>query len=71
MRVFLMCFFSPTTINGKVHNNSSEVADLVTHYRAIGDTISCDAPYSEIGCRGKLFCDTPAAIVCDTTENAV
>ena len=28
--------------------------NLVSHYSAIGDTISCDAPYSAIGCRGKL-----------------
>ena len=28
---------------------------LVSHYSAIGDTISCDAPYSAIGFRGKLF----------------
>ena len=27
---------------------------LVSHYSAIGDTISCDAPYSAIGFRGKL-----------------
>ena len=32
---------------------------LVSHYSAISDTISCDAPYSAIGFRGKLFCDTP------------
>ena len=33
------------------------------HYSAIGDTISCDAPYSAIGFRGKRFlsldCDRP------------
>ena len=28
---------------------------LVSHYGAIGDTISCDAPYSVIGFGGKLF----------------
>ena len=28
---------------------------LVSHYSAIGDTISCDAPYSAIGFRGKLL----------------
>ena len=28
---------------------------LLSHYSAIGDTISCDAPYSAIGFRGKLF----------------
>ena len=32
---------------------------LVSHYSAIGDTISCDAPYSAIGFRDKLLCDTP------------
>ena len=34
-------------------------AYLVSHYSAIGDAISCDAPYCAIGFRGKLFCDTP------------
>ena len=33
---------------------------LVSHYSAIGSTISCDAPYSAV-----------AAIVCDTTENTM
>ena len=28
---------------------------LVSHYSAIGDTISCDAPYSAMGFRGKFF----------------
>ena len=28
---------------------------LMSHYRAIGDTISCDAPCSATGFRGKLF----------------
>ena len=28
---------------------------LVSHYSAIGDTISCNAPYSAIALRGKLF----------------
>ena len=32
---------------------------LVSHYSAIGDTISCDAPYSAIGFRGMLLCDAP------------
>ena len=32
---------------------------LVSHYSAIGDTISCDAPYSAIGFRGKLFLQYP------------
>ena len=32
---------------------------LVSHYSAIGDTISCDAPYSAIGIRGKLFLRYP------------
>ena len=30
----------------------------MSHFSAIGDTISCDAPYSAIGFRGELFCDT-------------
>ena len=30
------------------------IRHLVSHYSAIGDTISCDAPYSAIGFRGKL-----------------
>ena len=29
--------------------------DLVSHYSAISDTISCDTPYSAIGFRGELF----------------
>ena len=32
---------------------------LVSHYSALGDTISCDAPYSAIGFRGKLFLRYP------------
>ena len=32
---------------------------LVSRYSAIGDTISCDAPYSAIGFRGKLFLRPP------------
>ena len=54
-------------------------------YVAIGDTISCDAPYSAIGFRGELFLRLPPAskaifmersggvveIVCDTTGNTV
>ena len=31
------------------------LGSLVSHYSAIGDTISCDAPYSAIGIRGKVF----------------
>ena len=31
----------------------------MSHYSAIGDTISCDAPYSAIGFRGKLFLRYP------------
>ena len=30
-------------------------ANLVSHYSAIGDIISCDAPHSAIGFRGKFF----------------
>ena len=33
---------------------SNALFSLVSHYSAIGDTISCDAPYSAIGFRGKL-----------------
>ena len=53
---------------------------LVSHYSAIGDTISCDAPYSAIGFRGKPLPRYPlvrpvfggvAAIFCDSTENTV
>ena len=33
--------------------------DLVSHYSAIGDTISCDAPCSAIGFRGKFFLRCP------------
>ena len=36
---------------------------LVSHYSAIGDTISCDAPYSAIGLRGKLFLRYPPLIL--------
>ena len=32
---------------------------LVSHYSAIGDAISCDAPYSAIGFRGKFFLRCP------------
>ena len=35
------------------------VTKLVTHYSAIGDTISCDTPYSAIGFRDKLFLRYP------------
>ena len=31
---------------------------LVSHFCAIGDTISCDAPYGAIGFRASFFCDT-------------
>ena len=31
----------------------------MSHHSAIGDTISCDAPYSAIGFRGKLFLRYP------------
>ena len=34
---------------------SGQSSRLVSHYSAIGDTISCDAPYSAIGFRGELF----------------
>ena len=35
------------------------VSDLSVHYSAIGDTISCDAPYGAIGLRGRLFLPPP------------
>ena len=41
----------------------------VSHYSAIGDTISCNAPCSAIGFRGRLFCDSPLqglSLDCDT-----
>ena len=37
---------------------------LVSHYSTIGDTISCDAPYSTIGFRGKLFLRYPHSNAC-------
>ena len=37
---------------------------LVSRYSTIGDTISCDAPYSAIGFRGKLFLRYPPSKVC-------
>ena len=47
--------------------NSHQVCpliSLVSHYSAIGDTISCDAPYSAIGFRGKLFLRYPPSKAC-------
>ena len=38
---------------------------LVSHYSAIGDTISCDASYSAIGFRGKFF------FFCDALDRSV
>ena len=38
--------------------------NLVSHYSAIGDTISCDAPYSAMGFRGKLFLRYPPFLAC-------
>ena len=35
------------------------VVTLVSHYSAIGDTVSCDAPYSAMGFRGKFFLRCP------------
>ena len=37
---------------------------LMSHYSAIGDTISCDAPYSAIGFRAKLFLRCPPSKAC-------
>ena len=34
-------------------------ASIVSHYSAVGNTISCDAPYSAIGFKGKLFLRYP------------
>ena len=36
----------------------------VSHYSAIGDTISCDAPYSAIGFKGKVFLRYPPFKAC-------
>ena len=38
--------------------------DLVSHYSAIGDTISCDAPYGAIGFKDKLFLRYPPCLAC-------
>ena len=45
-------------------NKQLEIDALVSHYSAIGDTILCDAPYSAIGFRGKLFLRYPPCWVC-------
>ena len=37
---------------------------LVSHFCAIGDTISCDAPYSTIGFRAKFFLRCPPCYSC-------
>ena len=37
---------------------------LVSHNSAIGDTISCNAPCSAIGFRGKLFLQYPPSKAC-------
>ena len=39
--------------------SSTGLGFLVSHYGAIGDTISCDAPCSAIGFRGKLLLRYP------------
>ena len=36
--------------------------NLVSHFSAIGDTISCDAPYSAIGFRGKFLLRNPPLV---------
>ena len=36
----------------------------MSHYSAIGDTISCDAPYGAIGFRGKFFLRCPPSKAC-------
>ena len=35
------------------------IPSLESHFSAIGDTISCDAPYCAVGFRGKLFLQYP------------
>ena len=37
---------------------------FVSHYSGIGNTISCDAPYSAIGFRGKFFLRCPPSKAC-------
>ena len=37
---------------------------LVSHYSAIGDTISCDAPCGAIGFRGRIFLQYPPSKSC-------
>ena len=46
--------FFPGDVEGQNPSNKHR-GNLVSHYSAIGDTISCDAPYSAIGFIGKLF----------------
>ena len=48
-------------VQGLLHwyEPAAEVSGLVSQDSAIGDTLSCDAPYSAIGFRGKLSCDRP------------
>ena len=48
----------------KVHFKVRKMPFLVSHYSAIGDTISCDAPSSAIGFRGKLFLRYPPFLAC-------
>ena len=37
---------------------------IVSHYSAIGATISCDAPKNALGSRGKLFLRYPSSKAC-------
>ena len=55
-------FFALKDVMGKfrgAETNSSNqqfTKRLVSHYSAIGDTTSCDAPYTS---EASFFCDTP------------
>ena len=52
----------------RAHFSFPILLNLVSHYSAIADTILCDAPYSAIGFRGKLFLRYPpskASLDCD------
>ena len=54
------------------NKNARPKCASVSHDSAIGDTISCNAPYSAIGFRGKFQrSGGVASIVCDTTGNTV
>ena len=44
----------PNTHTHTPHAHAHTHTHSVSHYSVIGDTISCDAPYSVIGFRGKF-----------------